>query len=694
LAEEAMLREAAKEAAREAEDAGEEGEYTEEDLLQEQFNWDYKKIFKEPTPTEHVGLSQPLSYTFSVTPVPLMDPRWAGSVSRYARKENLKEYLKPIRTQPQWDYLKEDPAFSDVKLEGPLIPLKGVREWMARRHGVLEEAPQDAEEITVDEVVEEPTTSRKRAWSDEQEDIDNQLEASVKQSIENPTKRQKNEAVENDCIVVDPSGTPAPGTPVLGRNGTPTYGVPDDAWAPEPGEVASAPMDPTEALLASLGVSGVPKPVREESNPVAEDQYAEPPFGSIPHSMSPQAQNSANGTPHPSAVQSMPPQGSHGSPQGPPQNYPGFGNPHYAPQQGSPPNGNPYGVPPQPNVPYSNNGMPIYNNNMPSETNTNYGPPQQYGAPYGNAPPPQRQPSYGNNQYGPPQGQYPSQGQYGPPQNHYPPQPQYNGPPHDQYGPPQPQWDGPPQGQYNGPPQYGPPQNQYGPPQPQYNGPPQQYGPPQGQYVGPPQAQWGPPQGQYGPPQGQYNNGYPPNQGPPQELPKYGNPAYPPQGNPQYANGPQQGNPPYQHFNNQGPQPHRQDSGYASARGSYSNGFAPNGFSSGGPPHQSPQQVNGNKQSAGSAIDGGADTPSHNDPTSTQKEDKVAVEIEEPKAAGPTESPLSPTSAEILGKLTHPSKPRKIIRVISGKNKNASSADDSSAKKLKRPAPVVADAYR
>ena len=46
-----------------------------------------------------------------------------------------------------------------------------------------------------------------------------------------------------------------------------------------------------------------------------------------------------------------------------------------------------------------------------------------------------------------------------------------------------------------------------------------------------------------------------------------------------------------------------------------------------------------------------------------------------------------------LGKLTQPSKPRKIIRVISGKNK-ALAEGDSPVKKLKRPAPVVAEAYR
>ena len=700
LAEEAALMEAAKDAASKSseEECGEEGEYTEEDLLQDEFNWDFKKIFKEPTPTEHVALSQPLSYTFTVTPVPLMDPRWAGSVSRYARKENLKEYLKPIRTQPQWDYLKEDPAFSDVKLEGPLIPLKELREWMIQRHGVAEttEAEDNSEvidEIMTGEVRDEPENSRKRAWTDEQEDVDNdiQLEATVEKSIEQPSKRQRNETVEHDCTIVASPGTPIPGTPIIGRSGTPTFGEADDVWAPEPGEAASIPIDPTEALLASLGVSGAPKPVREESNLVAiEDQYATPPIGSIPHSMSPQAHASSNGTPHNNVVQNISQQGTQGSPPGPPQIHPGYGNPQYNnQQQGSSPNGNPYG-PPQSNGPYSNHGVPVYNNNMPLQSNPNYAPPQQYSGPY-NQPPPQRQPSFDNNQYGPPQGQYLPQVQYGPPQNQYPQQPPYNGPPNVQYGAPQPQWNTPLQGQYNGPPQYGPPQDQYGPPQGQYGGLPQgQYAQPHGQYPGPPQGQWGLPQNQFGPPQGQYNNGYPHNQGPPQ----YENPAYSPQDNPQYPDARHQGNQPHQQFNNEGPQPPRQDSGYASARGSYSNSSGPhasNGFTNGGSPQQKPPQTNGNKQIAKPPTEAVNAMPSA-EHTSKKEAEKSEVNLESEDAdIKEPESPLSPTSAEILGKLTQPAKPRKIIRVISGKNKNQT---DDAAKKSKRAAPVVAEAYR
>jgi hypothetical protein len=93
-------------------------------------------------------------------------------------------------------------------------------------------------------------------------------------------------------------------------------------------------------------------------------------------------------------------------------------------------------------------------------------------------------------------------------------------------------------------------------------------------------------------------------------------------------------------------------------------------------------------------VDGGNDTPSPIELAEKKKESEAKVDNEDPKANEPVESPLSPTSAEILGKLTQPSKPRKIIRVISGRNKDASrQTEDSPVKKSKRPAPVVAEAY-
>ena len=673
------------------EECNEEGEYTEQDLLQDQFNWDFKKIFKEPTPTEHVALSQPLSYTFTVTPVPLMDPRWAGSVSRYARKENLKEYLKPIRTQPQWDYLKEDPAFSDVTLEGPMIPLKEVREWMVRRQGI-EEASQIVDRAMTGEVIEESAKQRKRAWSGEQEDIENMfhIEGAVEQIIEQPSKRRKNEDVEEDFNIVGAPGTPSPGTPIIGRSGTPTFGVADDVWAPEPGEAASTPMDPTEALLASLGVSGAPKPVHEESLPTAtEDPYATPPVRNIPNSMSPEAQISSNIASHNNAVQNLHLTDSQGSLQGPSQIHPGYGNPQYNnPQQGSPRNGNPYGGLSYQHVPYPNHEMPVYNHNLPTQPNQT--PSQQAVAQY-NQHTPQRQSSFAQNQSVPPQTPYSSQGQYGPPPNQYPHQSSYNAPPNSQYGPLQSQWNPPLQGHYNGPPQYGPPQGQYGPPQSQYGGPPQgQYSTPQGPYGEPQQSPWGPPYGQHVPPQGQYNNGYLTNQGPSQHESH----AYPPQDSRQHANSPQQGNTPYQKSNNQGPQPPRQDSGYASARGSYSTSsdpHGPNDFSNRGS-YQQVQQGNEYTQRAKPPCEAPNVMPSIE--FSPMKKEasgaKASVESEDARDYE-IESPLSPTSAEILGKLTQPDKPRKIIRVISGKNKIQ--ADDS-AKKSKRPAPLVAEAYR
>jgi hypothetical protein len=54
---------------------------------------------------------------------------------------------------------------------------------------------------------------------------------------------------------------PTPGTRTVGRADTQTFGFADNAGASEQGEAASVPKDPTEVLLASLGVSGASKPV-------------------------------------------------------------------------------------------------------------------------------------------------------------------------------------------------------------------------------------------------------------------------------------------------------------------------------------------------------------------------------------------------------------------------------------------------
>lgn len=107
-------------------------------LDDELWNWEYDAIFKDPPSAEIVTLAQPLAAGFKSTPVPLVQT-WSPSlpsVSRYARKDNEKEFVRSIRCSPQWSYMQEDPAFIDARLDGPLVSLEKVPVWASARRDV------------------------------------------------------------------------------------------------------------------------------------------------------------------------------------------------------------------------------------------------------------------------------------------------------------------------------------------------------------------------------------------------------------------------------------------------------------------------------------------------------------------------------------------------------------------------------
>jgi hypothetical protein len=688
----------------------------------EQWNWEYKKIFKERQTTETVALAQPLSFTFDSTPVPLLNSsRW--SVSRYARQDNQKEYIKSIRSQPQWSYLQEDPGYSDSVFDGPLIPLDEVPSWMAARHG---------------EEVHDFSKSRKRERSvtaDDEDDTNSPFESDSPVVVidEKPAKRQKHVETSDEDTIIQESEIASeiacgvPGTPTVARIGTPTIDVDgDDVWAIQPGEGAAVAkeMDPTEVLLRSLGVEGSPKPVRRRSKPslraslslesTDKDRSASPTYGSIPQSMSPQLSQALSMPPqsHPynvslkhSAPQSQPVNGfstqsnnsiqsnsiqSNGiqpngtQPNGifhssPPQNTPSFHNtqnfmppqaqypneplpngPQHNPgfvntQYNIPPHQNSYVAPPQTNVPYTNhpNNMPpqnSYGNNaMVTQSNPSY-PNQSYpNQPYQNQPY-QNQPYAGlpqQNLYG---NGVPSQGfpQYGngAPQQGYPPQNQYvNGvtpPTNTPYGM---------SSQIQGAAPYGPSHHT----QPIYPISPQGQATPYGEAQYGSNTQGNPQYG--GPQQGYYSNG-----GPPQVNPTYNIPtqSMPQQGPPQPLNNPPQS------------KQARQDSGYVSARGSYSN--------------QEPEMTGVNNlttaQSELQQHESSDDTP-----VNAQVQSQQTLDDDQDDAA------LSPISMELLGKFHHPPP----VKAVSGRKPEPMRQPDdggTAVRKPKRPQPVVAPAYR
>lgn len=719
----------------------EDGEVGEEDETDAMFKWEYKRIFKEPLAFETVELAQPLldTYTSKSTPVPLVQA-WSTmvpSISRYARKDNLDEFVRPIRSSPQWSYLQEDPAFADIDLHGPAIPFEELDMWIIAHH-------EETDGLMVDEMEEEEETwnnSRKRARCDEAEG-----ETEV-------VKRQKNDYAEcdQDVVMRAPNAT----TPVIHRSGTPCDETGDDAWAPLPGESASTPQDPTETFLASLGVTGSAKPVRKAPIPaymngleeVPRDRSSQP-AQAAPLRHNPQEANSA--PPNTNATlqqqisrspnhQQVPPaqQGPSIDNQSVPPINPVNGVP--VPGQYGPQMANQVGFQPShQNGPVCRQNGPIHNQ---------YGAQAQYGPPvnrgFGNA---QYQSSpagnyhQGNPQYGPPVNvSY----QNGPPQNFGAPSTQYgHGPvqagPYNNgqmnnFGPqnnyPQqgvPQWTVPQHQAYNhahpvnGPqvfphqtpvpgPQYGNSQfstpdnsfvngqglqfQQHGPPQYGPQQVPQQYAQPQGQYsqqrnpslgnvsqVAVPfdtQTQasptyQGPPQnGPFSHPQYQ-NHGYQPTSnhglpicnvdGPPDSISRLDSPYQQPQ---PFANG----------FDGNAPQ--RQDSGYRSARGSYSNGSEP----------QSTDAQNGGAEPATQEPRNSPliNVKVHSSPPKTTRETSEGESV----PSDSTGTPLSPTSAMILDKLES----RKAYGEAKPGEKRKLSQSVVNARKKKGPQPVVAEAY-
>ena len=240
----------------------------------EDFEWTLKAIFPEETVHEFAALAHPLSVSYDMTPVPLLGSKAGESVSRYARRENLKEFTKTIREAPQWPYLQQDPAFKVHELEGESVPLKDIPSWMEAQRGTADVRidTRKSSGVSRKRKMDERDERNEQIQSEqyEQDDIDYQLQMEVS-NIRNKRQKQEEHLSQKQRAVTafakeDTSGLARPRTPVVVTG--------DDVWAPR-----AEDADPMEALLASLGVSGAPKPV-EPHEPVLipEDLYKGPPY--------------------------------------------------------------------------------------------------------------------------------------------------------------------------------------------------------------------------------------------------------------------------------------------------------------------------------------------------------------------------------------------------------------------------------
>jgi len=227
-----------------------------------EFEWDLEQIFTTEIKKEADPIGRPLPTVYDEEPI--LPPAYNAKaiVGKYVRPNNLDIFARDIRLSLHWPSLKADPVFTDIAFDSPLIPLDDIESWIRQRQNRF-----DLVELM--QSGGQPSPTHKRAWSEEQDNNSKKicrnvlLEPDILRSHQAPQAgmHESNEALRPARDVtpaVDRSTTPA-----FERSGTPSFGA-DDAWAPQPGEgqFATSPItDPTEALLASLGVTGSPKPI-------------------------------------------------------------------------------------------------------------------------------------------------------------------------------------------------------------------------------------------------------------------------------------------------------------------------------------------------------------------------------------------------------------------------------------------------
>jgi hypothetical protein len=231
------------------------------------FEWELENVFSEEIHKDADPIGRPLPTTYDEEPI--LPPAYNAKsiICKYVRPNNLEIFAREIKLSLHWPSVKADPVFNEIAYGAPLIPLDDIDSWIHQRQNrqVLLELEQDGGH---------PSPSGKPAWSAELED-DRKLisyEAHIEPGngrIHQASQGPARDVDSNDLAKLDRAGTPAvngSGTPAFGRPGTPSFGAEDDAWAPQPGEgeVTTSPVaDPTEALLASLGVTGTAKPISQ-----------------------------------------------------------------------------------------------------------------------------------------------------------------------------------------------------------------------------------------------------------------------------------------------------------------------------------------------------------------------------------------------------------------------------------------------
>ena len=215
----------------------------------DEFDIDWEEsVFKDLLTVFAIAILTPLSTQFDEEP--LASDSDAPIKSKYVRPGNLEVFILPIQKSLHWAILHTDPALAKIDEAYPAVPFEMWEEYREERkkRKMLEARLYDT---TRDD------QSRYAIYEDEDDQAmrESSTESIGHQESSRGPVRQFSASSQRDS-------RSRSRTPGYSRGATPALEDGDDRWAPQPGEASVATyVDPAEAVLASLGVTGAPKPI-------------------------------------------------------------------------------------------------------------------------------------------------------------------------------------------------------------------------------------------------------------------------------------------------------------------------------------------------------------------------------------------------------------------------------------------------
>ncbi|KFZ14358.1 hypothetical protein V502_06100 [Pseudogymnoascus sp. VKM F-4520 (FW-2644)] len=218
----------------------------------DEFDIDWEEsVFKDMLTVFAIAILTPLSTQFDEELL-VSDVSDAPIKSKYVRPGNLEVFILPIQKSLHWAILHTDPALAKIDEAYPAVPFEMWEEYREER-----KKRKMLEARLYNTARDDQSRDAIHEDSDDQAMRESSTESIERQESSRGAVRQFSASSQRDS-------RSRSRTPGYSRGATPALEDEDDRWASHTGEApvnTGTCVDPAEAVLASLGVTGAPKPV-------------------------------------------------------------------------------------------------------------------------------------------------------------------------------------------------------------------------------------------------------------------------------------------------------------------------------------------------------------------------------------------------------------------------------------------------